>query len=154
MTKVGKGIFCLPSVKTRRQLTLISAIENYHYFYGMKLLKTTTLLAIISLYYSFLNEWNEVTVSREEIKEHKNIVIDLDKFKCDSVKIIFPKGGTVSSVALFKDSIMDWKTVYKGVSFGISDTLNYIYVSKKDTGTYYASFGSCHWGSDFKITVK
>jgi hypothetical protein len=120
----------------------------------MKLLKTTTLLAIISLSYSFLHEWNEVNVSREEIKEHKNIVIDLDNFKCDSVKIIFPKGGTVSSVALFKDSIMDWKTVYKGVSFGISDTLNYIYVSKKDTGVYYASFGSCHWGSDFKITVK
>ncbi|MCB9261652.1 MAG: hypothetical protein H6607_04690 [Flavobacteriales bacterium] len=97
--------------------------------------------------------YGQYLVTTNDIREGKEQFINVSESCQDSIKVIFPYGGTVSSATLYSDSTST-KKEFKSVSYGIMDEGNFITFTKTDKGRYYVDFGSCHWGGEFWLTIK
>ncbi|MGY3795697.1 hypothetical protein [Aquimarina sp. 433] len=92
-------------------------------------------------------------IKSDQIKDRKEHIIDISNNCKDNIKLAFPYGGTVSSVAIYRDSTIIKKPI-KTTSYMMMDDNNYVDFSKSEIGRYYVEFGACHWRSDFWITIK
>ena len=97
--------------------------------------------------------YGEYFISSKEIRDRKEQVISVSESCSDSIRVYFPYGGTVSSASLYNDSTSTTKA-YKSICYGFGDANNHLTFSKADVGRYFVSFGSCHWGNDFWLTIK
>lgn len=96
----------------------------------------------------------EVSISSDDVANSIEQVIDVSSSCLDSVKVHFPHGGTITSIAVFTDSNQLNVKPIKSLSYMLMDTTDYITFSRVDTGRYFVSFGSCHWGNIFWMHVK
>ena len=97
--------------------------------------------------------YGEYIIPYEAIKERKEQVINISETCQDSIKMIFPFGGTISSVSLYKDSISTNKSL-KSVSYSYGGTENFLMFSRSHIGQYFVDFNSCHWGNSFWLIIK
>jgi len=92
-------------------------------------------------------------IKSEEIKQKKEHIINISNNCKDNFKLAFPYGGSVSSVAIYRDSSIIKKPL-KTTSYMIGEKNNFIELSKSEIGRYYVDFGACHWRSNFWMTLK
>ncbi|WP_276979160.1 hypothetical protein [Flavobacterium filum] len=97
--------------------------------------------------------YGQYLITTSEIRARKEQFINVSESCQDSIKVIFPYGGTVSSAILYSDSTSTKKKI-KSVSYHLGGDGNFINFSKSDIGRYYLDFGSCHWGGEFWLTIK
>lgn len=97
--------------------------------------------------------YGQYLVTTSDIRAGKEQFVNVSESCQDSIKVIFPYGGTVSSATLYSDSTSS-KKEFKSVSYGIMEEGNIITFTKADKGRYYVYFGSCHWGGEFWLTIK
>ncbi len=92
-------------------------------------------------------------ITHEQLRAQKEIEIELNK-ECDSIRLYFPAGGTVTAATLYKDSLMKNKFC-STPSFGIMrDSIGYVTISNKTQGKFYLFYGTCHWESRMWINFK
>lgn len=95
----------------------------------------------------------QIEITYDQLRAQKEIEIELPKL-CDSIRLYFPAGGTVTSATLYKDSLLK-NEFCSTPSFGImEDSLGFMTISSKTTGKFYLFYGSCHWGSRMWINIK
>lgn len=97
--------------------------------------------------------YGQFLFTTNNIQKNKHQDIDISNSCADSLTLYFPYGGTISSATLYSDSSSTKKEL-KSVTYGYGTDNNYIKLAKSDIGRYFVSFGSCHWGGDFWLTVK
>ncbi|MFT5820063.1 MAG: hypothetical protein ACI8ZM_001297 [Crocinitomix sp.] len=97
--------------------------------------------------------YGKYSITTETIQAGNEQVLNLSETCNDSLTVHFPYGRTVSSVSLYKDSLRS-AAPHKSISYGILDEINYLKFSKADIGSYFVSFGSCHWGNEFRLTIQ
>jgi hypothetical protein len=97
--------------------------------------------------------YGQYLVLSSDIRKGKEQFINVSESCQDSIKVIFPYGGTVSGATLYSDSTQT-KRKFKSVSYGIMEAGNFITFTKADVGRYFVEFGSCHWGAEFWMTIK
>lgn len=97
--------------------------------------------------------YGQYLITSREIREGKELLINISESCQDSVRVEFPYGGTVSSAVLYSDS-SSAKRELKSITYDLMEKGNYFVFSKTDIGRYYVDFGSCHWGNEFWLTIK
>lgn len=95
----------------------------------------------------------QVEIPSEQISNSNNIKIKfMETNECDSVRLYFPVGGTMTTVEIFKDSTRQNKII-PTLHFGLDDA-NHASIEKHIRGRFYLSYGSCHWGSEKWIYIE
>lgn len=89
-------------------------------------------------------------LNTKDVQEGKEIVIEKTKNCIDSLSIVFPYGGTISTVNLYKEA---QDRPFKSISYMMFEN-NKIDIDNIDLGVYKLHFSSCHWGNNLKIIVK
>ncbi len=97
--------------------------------------------------------YGQYLITTSDIRTGKEQFINVSESCQDSIKVIFPYGGTVTSAILYSDSTST-KKEFKSVSYGILNGVNFISFAKTDKGRYYVDFGSCYWAGEFWLTIK
>ncbi len=96
--------------------------------------------------------YGQYNVPTKAIREKEDLVINVSSSCSDSIKLCFPYGGTVTSATLYSES--NTEKYYKSIGYFLGDPSNYLYISESDTGKYIVIFSSCHWESEFCLTIK
>lgn len=92
-------------------------------------------------------------ISHDQLREQKSLKISFPE-NCDSLRIYFPAGGTVTGATLYKDSLLK-ESVGSTPSFGImEDSIGFMSLSNKSKGKFFLVYGSCHWGSRMWIELE
>jgi hypothetical protein len=120
-----------------------------------ELLDSHALHSAYEQYYSNVDSTCIVPITHDQLRERKEITLNLPKH-CDSVDIEIPFGGTVTSACFYEDSTVE-KPVSESVSFmlGLLELKeNCITVSSQLNGRYFLRYGSCHWGSQMWVNFK
>ena len=95
----------------------------------------------------------KVVIPISEIQKGKTQVIKISTVGLDSVALIFPSGGTQTSVALYKTKNSD--DFIKIIGFQDEDgESNRMMLYKSEVGKYYIKFHSCHWGKIFRLLIE
>ena len=97
--------------------------------------------------------YGQYLVTTSDIRTGKEQLINISESCQDTIKVIFPYGGTVSSATLYSDTTST-KKEFKSVSYHVGGDENFINFSKSDIGRYYVEFGSCYWRGEFWLTIK
>ncbi len=99
--------------------------------------------------------YSSILILKSQIKAKEPITIQLTESYADSLAVVFPPGGTSTSVLLLADST-NLNPQRKKLTFdGNYESLgNSLYLSKSDIGKYHVYYSSCHWGSEFELIVK
>ncbi len=95
-----------------------------------------------------------MTISREQLKERKDLFFKISEL-CDSVDIVIPPGGTVTSAQLYSDDSNTKEMIASSPSFSIGEhDSNYFSIPSTLKGRFFLSYGSCHWGSELWINFE
>lgn len=97
--------------------------------------------------------YGEYYLESRNFKDGLDQEIKISESCSDSIKIVFPYGGTISDVYISNDSLTTNKPI-KRFSYYHGGENNFVVFSKNEIGTYYVRFGSCHWGSQFWLHLK
>ncbi len=92
-------------------------------------------------------------ISHEEIKSGTTKNINVKNNCSDSIRVYFPKGGTVTGVTVHTNEFdMDFQeSIIFG--YGMDNKTNYIKFSKNEMGKYYIRYAACHWGNNFWLEL-
>lgn len=95
----------------------------------------------------------QYSIRANNIEEGKEQIINVTESCHDSIQVFFPYGGTISGVDIYTDSTRTVQ-VFESLSYGLGEGKNFMTFTKADVGRYFVSFGSCHWGGEFWLTIK
>ena len=115
------------------------------------LITVTTLISLIGV--SQNQAPKKIYIPINDIKKGKSQVISITKLGIDSIAILFPAGGTQTSISLYKSKKSTDPLRYIGFAFE-DDESNLMCFSKSDIGKYYVRLTSCHWRNGFFLTIK
>ncbi len=97
-------------------------------------------------------------VSSQSISEGETVLIEKSKYCLDSVAIMFPYRGTISTVHVFDDETellnSTQKKPIKSRSYYAGDKDNQLIFAESEVGEYHVNFMACHWGGSFKIKIE
>jgi hypothetical protein len=100
-----------------------------------------------------LPESCQLSVTHDQLREGGELKLDFPD-DCDSLRIYFPAGGTVTHAGLYKDSLLN-EEIASTPSFGLMDNgNNFMTLNKDKTGRFFLNYGSCHWGSRMWIVIE
>lgn len=89
-------------------------------------------------------------LTSKDIQSGQDIIIDKTSNCIDSLSIIFPYGGTISTVNLYKEPQNE---PFKSISYMMFDN-NKIDLNNIEIGNYHLNFSSCHWGNNLRVIIK
>lgn len=97
--------------------------------------------------------YGQMYVSSQDVRKGREVIVNVSESCTDSVTLVFPYGGTVSSATLFPQADTTGAS-YKSIVYGFGEPANSMTFKKSDAGKYKVHFSSCHWGNTFWLTIK
>lgn len=98
-------------------------------------------------------EYCESEVTYDQLRQGGELKIHFIE-GCDSLRLYFPSGGTVTHAGLYKDSLR-LEEIASTPSFSMMpDGKNFLTLAQNQKGRYYLNYSSCHWGSRMWLVLE